>query len=74
MKTLLAIALAAAALTIATATVAPISGTASRAGADPISGADRRPFARRGRHPLGPITGGKLAIDIGRPLHGEVGR
>ena len=58
MKTLLAIALAAAALTIGTATIAPISSTAVAGGGDPISGVGRR-CAHRGRHNRERIVAGK---------------
>jgi hypothetical protein len=59
MKTLLAIVLAATALTIGAATVAPISSTVVAAGADPTSGAGQQ-CAHRSRHSQEPIVGGRL--------------
>ena len=58
MKTSLAIVLAVAALTIGTASVAPISSTAF-AGADPTGGAGQS-CAHRGRHSQQRIVGRKL--------------
>ena len=70
MKTSLAIVLAVAALTIGTATVAPISSTASQAGADPTGGAGQS-CAHRSRHSQERIVGSKL--QIGTPAGLSIG-
>ena len=72
MKTSLAIALAVAALTIGTATIAPISSIAVAGGADPTSGAGRS-CAHRGRHSQERIVGRNCNRHASRSLNRRAG-